>query len=154
METLNQLKFARIYSLGILKTVKEEQWDVQPEGYNNTIRWNAGHIYSSMEAFVKQAVPEYEPVHPEWAVFFARGTKPADWKGDVPTGEELLTALAEQPGRVTEALTGKLSHKFPESLKIGNIHEMATVDAVIQFAVWHEGLHTGIISGLSKTTSK
>jgi len=150
---LNQLNFARIYTQGRLQSVKPEQWDIQPEGFNNTIRWNVGHLFISLESFVKQVVPSYEPVHPEWIPLFKGGTKPADWTGEPPTNEDLLAALAEQPARVIEVLTGKLDQSLPEPMKIGNMLEMATVESVIQFAVWHEGIHAGIIYALNKVTS-
>ena len=150
MEIVGQMNFARIYTQGRLQSVKEEQWDIQPEGFHNTIRWNVGHIFVSMETLVQRALPEYEPVHAEWIPLFAPGTKPADWTVEPPTNEELLTALAEQPARIKGVLEGKLNQTLPESMKIGNLHEMATVEALMHFAVWHEGIHSGIISAMSK----
>ncbi len=153
METLNQLSFARIYTQGRLQLIKDEQWDLQPEGFNNTIRWNLGHIFVSMESFVHRVLPKYEQVHPEWVSLFKGGTMPSEWKGHVPTNEELLTALAEQPERVKKVLSGKINQELPESMKIGTIHEMATVASVIQFAVWHEGVHAGVISAINNITT-
>ncbi|MFX3673007.1 MAG: DinB family protein [Paenisporosarcina sp.] len=152
METLGQLNFARIYTQGRLQSIKAEQWDIQPEGFNNTIRWNVGHIFVSMESFVHRVLPDYEQIHPEWVPFFKGGTKPADWTVEPPTNEELLAALAEQPARIREVLTGKLNQPLSETMKIGAIHEMPTVEAVIQFAIWHEGVHAGIISALNTIT--
>ena len=150
MEILGQMNFARIYTQGRLQAVKEEHWDLQTEGFNNTIRWNVGHIFVSMETLVQRALPEYEPVHAEWIPLFAPGTKPADWTEEPPTKEELLSALEEQPARIHAVLEGKLNQSLPESMKIGKFHEMGTVEALIQFAVWHEGIHSGIISAMSK----
>jgi len=152
METLGQLNFARIYTQGRLQAIEEEQWDIQPQGFNNTIRWNAGHIFTTMESLVKKGIPTYELVHPEWVQFFKGGTKPADWTLDPPTKEELLAALEQQPARVIDFLTGKLDQQMPESMKIGKFHEMSTVEAIIQFVIWHEGIHAGHIFGMSKIT--
>ena len=153
MEILNQLSFTRMYTQGRLKPVKDGQWDIQPEGFNNTIRWNVGHIFTSMESFIQNVIPTYEPVHPEWIPLFKGGTNPTDWTVEPPTNEELLSALADQLARVKEILTGKLDQKLPEVMKIGKFHEMATIEAVIQFAVWHEGIHSGIIFALNKVTA-
>ena len=153
METLGQLNFARIYTQGRLQSVKDEQWDIQPEGFHNTIRWNVGHIFVSMESLTHRGVPEYEVSHPEWMSLFAPGTKPSDWTVAPPTNEQLLTALAEQPARVKEFLTGKLDQQMPDVMSIGKFHDMATVEAVIQFAIWHEGIHAGIIFALNKITA-
>jgi len=153
METIGQMKFARIYTNGRLQSVKDEQWDIQPEGFNNTIRWNVGHIFVSMESFIKQCEPTYEPVHPEWMPLFKGGSKPEDWTVTPPTKEELLIALAEQPSRVEEILSEKIDHPLSKVMSIGNFHEMATIDAVIQFAIWHEGVHSGTIYALNKITA-
>jgi hypothetical protein len=153
METLNQLNFTRTYTQGRLQSIKEGQWDIQPEGMNNTIRWNVGHIFVTMESFLQRVVSSYEPVHSEWIPLFKGGTKPKDWTLEPPTNEELLLALAEQPARAIEVLTGKLDLQLPEVMQIGKIHEMATVEAVIQFAIWHEGIHAGIIFALNKMTA-
>ena len=153
MATLGQMKFARVYTQGRLQSVKDTQWDIQPEGFNNTIRWNVGHIFVSLESFVKKSIPTYELVHPEWIPLFKGGTKPEDWNVEPPTNEELLAALAEQPKRVEEILTGKVDQPLEEVMSLGPVHQMATIDAVIQFANWHEGIHAGIIYSLNKATA-
>src|SRR3954449_4224612 len=95
METIEQLKFARIYTIGRLSQVKDEAWDKQPTGFNNTIRWNVGHIYCSLENFTSTVLPTYEHKHQEWQSLFARGTSPANWEGKIPSNEELIAALQE-----------------------------------------------------------
>ncbi|MDN4606213.1 DinB family protein [Sporosarcina highlanderae] len=150
METIAQLKFARMYTMGRLSQTKEDTWDKQPTGFNNTIRWNVGHLYISMEQFAAKALPDYEPRHSEWDTFFGMGTSPAEWEGQAPSQEELEVALQEQLPRVLEALEGKLDDVMPEPLKIGDMLTMGTVDAVMQFALWHEGLHAGVIHALNR----
>jgi len=150
IETMNQLKFTRIYTLGRLVKSKEEAWDAQPTGFNNTIRWNAGHIFVTMETLIQKAVEGYEPVRPEWISLFVSGSGPNDWEGNAPSTEELLTALEEQPERVVKALEGKLSNTLQEPMSIGPLHTMVTVEAVVQFAVWHEGVHAGMINALNR----
>ncbi len=154
METLNQLNFARIYTLGRISQVNEVAWDTQPPGFNNTIRWNVGHIYVNTEMLTQQAIPSYEVVYPEWVPLFDRGTKPNDWALEPPTSEELISALQEQTERIKAVLGNKLSNTLIESKSIGNLHEMKTVEALVQFMVWHEGVHAGIIHALNHATSK
>lgn len=79
-----------------------------------------------------------------------RGTSPAMWEGQVPSNEELVAALQEQMPRIVEALEGKLDQELPEPLKIGDMLSMGTINAVIHFALWHEGVHAGVIHGLNR----
>ena len=81
IESLNQLNLTRLYTLGRLGQTSDTEWDTQPKGYNNTIRWNAGHIFVTMEYFVNLVIDDYEMVHPEWIPFFTRGSSPAEWGG-------------------------------------------------------------------------
>lgn len=154
METLNQLNFARIYTLGRIRQVKEIAWDIQPPGFNNTIRWNVGHIYVNSEMLTQKAIPSYEIVHPEWISLFVSGTKPNDWDMEPPTSDELVSALQEQTERIKAVLDQNLSTILEESMSIGNLHEMKTVEALVQFMVWHEGVHAGIIHALNRATSE
>ena len=152
--TLKQLNLARTYTLGRLKQSKEEAWDTKPAGFNNTIRWNAGHIFVSMETLVQKALANYTPVNPEWIPLFVTGSSPEGWEGNVPSNEELLAALKAQPARVMAALEGNLGNTLAEPMSIGPIHTMETAEAVVQFAVWHEGIHAGIIDGLNRVTGE
>lgn len=140
--------------MGYLKKSRDEAWDIQPNGFNNTIRWNAGHIFVSMEALVQKALGDYKPVNPEWIPLFVTGSSPEGWGGHVPSNEELLEALKEQPARVVAALEGNLGNVLTESMSIGPMHTMETVEAIVQFVVWHEGVHSGIINGLSNITAE
>lgn len=153
IETLSQLNFTRVYTLGRLSQSGEAEWDTQPRGYNNTIRWNAGHIFVTMEYFTNLVIDKYEIVNPKWIPFFVTGTSPASWEGEVPSNDEIITALREQTARITNAFEGKLESPIAEPIKIGP-HTIATVEAVVQFVVWHEGVHAGIIDGLNRTTKQ
>ncbi len=150
IETVNQLKFARIYTLGRLAKISDKAWDAQPTGFSNTIRWNAGHIFVSMETLVQKAVESYVPVNPEWIPLFVTGSSPEGWEGNVPSNEELLTALKEQTTRIVNALEGNIGNTLQEPMSLGPLHTMETAEAIVQFAVWHEGVHAGMINALGR----
>lgn len=147
------MNFTRVYTLGRLSQSGETEWDTQPRGYNNTIRWNAGHIFVTMEYFANLVIDEYEIVNPKWIPFFVTGTSPGSWEGDVPSREEILKALGEQADRITQAFEGKLEETIAEPIKIGP-HTIETVEAIVQFVLWHEGVHAGMIDGLNRTTTQ
>lgn len=146
----NLLQFTRHYTLSRLKQAAEASWDLQPNGFNNNIRWNAGHIYTTMETFLQRVVEGYEPIHTEWTALFSMGTSPANWEGNVPTNEELIEALSDQAKRVAAAVEGKLEVPLAEPAKIGDFLTMETLEEVIQFLCWHEGVHAGVIHGLNR----
>ena len=47
----NQLDFARGGTLKSVENVTEQEADIIPEGFANSIRWNLGHIYTVHEQF-------------------------------------------------------------------------------------------------------
>ncbi|QUW20985.1 DinB family protein [Sporosarcina sp. Marseille-Q4063] len=151
IEILNQMNFTRLYTLGRLEKTIDAEWDTQPTGFSNTIRWNAGHIYVTLEYFVHLVDKEYEIVNAEWIPLFVRGSSPAIWEGDIPSNEEMVVALTEQTARLKEVLSGKIEEPLENPIDFGN-HTIKTIGALILFAIWHEGLHTGIIDGLNRAT--
>ncbi|WP_391119097.1 DinB family protein [Psychrobacillus sp. L3] len=152
MEILNQLNFARMYTLGKFKQSNEAAWDVKPNGFNNTIRWNIGHVFATMESLTKRAIPSYEPVNSEWLPLFVPGTNPDNWQVEPPAMEELIQALEAQPARIKTALENNIQNQLTEPMAIGKLYQMDTVEAIVQFMVWHEGVHAGIIHALNRAT--
>jgi hypothetical protein len=152
IEILNQMNFTRLYTLGRLEQSADAEWDSQPTGFSNTIRWNAGHIYVTLEYFIHLVDKEYEIVNAEWIPLFVRGSSPAIWEGDIPSNEEMVIALTEQTSRLTKVLAGRLEEPLEKPISFGK-HTLETIGAVILFAIWHEGVHTGMIDGLNRATA-
>lgn len=142
-----------MHTIGRVKRVEDSKWDFQPAGFNNNIRWHAGHIFVIVETFLKQSVPSYEIKYPDWVSMFDDGTSPDDWGEDTPTGEEILAALREQMSWVIPFVEDKLEEKMNEPLVIGNdIMTMDTIEGAVQFLSWHEGTHAGTIDALNRLT--
>ncbi|EMR06166.1 DinB superfamily protein [Bhargavaea cecembensis DSE10] len=148
MTSIKQMKFARGYTLGQLSQLEGADWDKLYPGFRNNIRWNAGHIFVSLENFTKMIAPDYEVVHPEWSGFFNTGTSPDGWGEGVPSDEELLSALKEQTDRIAAALEGQLDGQLGRPLEIAG-HQMDTGEKLLQFTVWHEGVHGGILNAMA-----
>ena len=140
-----------MHTIGRVKRVEDAKWDFQPEGFNNNIRWHAGHIFATVELYLQQSVESYEPVHPDWIPLFTDGTSPDEWGENVPSSEEILAALREQPKWMIPFLEDKLEEKMVEPLVIGNdIMTIDTIEGIVQFLSWHEGTHAGAIDALSR----
>lgn len=138
-------------TIGRVKRVDDSKWDIQPKGFNNNIRWHAGHVFVTLEVFVQEHITTYEPVNPDWVPLFLEGTSPNDWEGEVPSGEVILQALRAQLGWIIPILEENLDKKAKEPLVIGdNIMSIDTVDGIVQFLSWHEGNHTGMLDAMSK----
>ncbi len=149
MESIKQFVFSRMATLRIVEHAPEEKWDIQPGKCANTIRWNAGHIYISAEVMLNMADETYAVSHPEWAALFASGTRPSEWTGEKLEAAEIIEALREQAGRIEKHFAEKLGEAASKPLTIGPL-EMNTVEAILQFVVFHEAMHAGTINTLSR----
>ena len=147
MESMKMFKYSRTSTLILLPKLEEEVWDIQPENFPNTIRWNAGHIYAEAEGFLHDADNNYEVIRPGWMGLFLDGTRPSEWGSDIPTKAEIIDALREQETRIEKFFAGKYHHKA-DKVRDLNGTLLDTVDSSLQFVTWHEGLHLGILKSL------
>lgn len=140
-----QINLVRQNTLNEMANLTEEQADLVPVGFNNSIRWNLGHIFTVQNGLILQfggKVTE-TPVH--YFELFAPGTKPADWSAEVPPLHELKQLLEEQPAKLKEALAGQLDEQAAKAFKT-----LTTVGEILNFSIFHEGMHLGAIKGLKK----
>ena len=150
METIQQLRLARMHTIGRLKRVENAKWELQPRGLNNNILWHAGHIFVTVEQFIHDCINTYEPVNADWIPLFIDGTSPDEWQGEVPTGEVILAALRAQMERIIPVVENNLADKAAEPLVIGDdIMTIETIEGYIQFLSWHEGTHSGAINAMN-----
>ena len=79
---------------------------------------------------------------------FCTRYKPSKLGRKEPTAEQIIAALKEQTGRVDSYFNGKLKNKATSPMTIAT-HDFQTVEALLQFATWHEGTHIGMIKSLN-----
>ncbi len=139
-----------MHTISRVKRVKDSKWTFQPAGFNNNILWHAGHIFVIVETFLQKSIPSYEVRNPEWIELFDDGTDPKKWPENMPTGEEILTALREQLDWVIPFIEDKMTQDANEPLVIGDdIMTIRSMDGMVQFLSWHEGTHAGTIFALN-----
>lgn len=147
MESMTMFKYSRTSTLILLPKLDESIWDIQPEGWPNTIRWNAGHIYAEAEGFLHDADHNYKIIRPDWMDLFLDGSRPSEWPEDVPSKEEIIDALIEQEKRIENYFSNRLQNKASYVRDVNGMF-LNTVEASLQFVTWHEGIHLGILKSL------
>ncbi|GIN37088.1 MULTISPECIES: DinB family protein [Heyndrickxia] len=141
----NQLKSYRSYILDVLENVTKEEADIVPNGFNNNIRWNMGHIYLDqylwIHALTKDKLVEIEPLQ----TWFGFGTSPTQFTSETPSYEELKCLLKKQPSDIKETYGERLEEEFPPT-EMG----MHTIEQVLIRTIFHEGMHLQAILDLKK----
>lgn len=139
----SQINSIRENTLKEFNGLSEEQANQIPKGFRNSIRWNLGHILTVQNLLLQNYGGAAIEMPSHYVDLFAPGTKPADWKNDVPTLEELKQRLEEQPAKLKNILTGKLDNEAAKPFRT-----YTTISEILIFTLYHEGLHTGAIKGL------
>ncbi|RXJ04579.1 DinB family protein [Anaerobacillus alkaliphilus] len=150
-----QASFYRSMTLMNVRHVTEEMADQQPGGFNNTIRWNVGHILSAQDAMLTSALGRESYLPESYAKLFAPGTKPSEWSNDeVPDLKTLYRALKDQEETLKEVLAGKLSEEAVKPFRLGEWIEMPTLGEIYNFSLFHEGMHISTIKHISSNLTK
>ncbi|MGO4369270.1 DinB family protein [Paenibacillus sp. 2TAB19] len=141
-----QLEFIRQQTIKAVEGISESTLDIVPKGFNNNLRWNLGHIYLVQEKFAFYFSGETVQLPESFERWFGRGTKPADWEGELPSLDTLLAMLAEQPKRIEHTLIGRLDEPVKDSYTTGSGLTISTIGEFLNYTLYHEGLHFNSIN--------
>ncbi|UOF89466.1 DinB family protein [Fodinisporobacter ferrooxydans] len=151
---LKQLVHARKSLLRMVQSIPEDVIDIQPAGFNNTIRWNVGHILVVAEYYVLGKTGHEAQLPKEYVTFFGNGTKPSDWTGEPPSFATLIQQLEDQLSRIQTALSGRLDEALANPVPLGSTGlQFETYGEVLNLGIYHEGNHTGFINALRRVVS-
>lgn len=140
-----QFEMTRGFFLRDLQDVTAEQASVQPEGFNNTIHWQVGHVLTVTEQFMLGYPRKTTHLPANYIELFGNGTRPADWSGEIPSLEVLAGQLREQLGRIKEVPAELLDQKLNKPF-LG----LETVGELANMALFHESYHLGQIHSMKK----
>jgi uncharacterized damage-inducible protein DinB len=146
---LHNAHVVRSMLLDRIANIGEELFDSQPASFNNTIRWNLGHIISTLDGMVFKRVTQASKLPSGFADYYKGGTKPADWASIPHSKEELTVLLKQQLSDLTESFADKLDEQLTPPVQIRN-YTFSTVAELIAFAFTHETMHSTIIGNYSK----
>lgn len=141
----NNIEFTRNFFIKNVELVEEELFDVQPEGFNNTIHWHVGHVLTAAEEFMFGFPNHSDHLPANYMELFARGTKPADWQGDIPSCSVLLSQLKDQLNRMKEVPAERFNVKLKQPI-LGQ----QTFGELINFQLFHENIHLGQIQAMRR----
>ena len=133
-------KFLQGYTLEQLNTI--------PEGYNNNLIWNIGHIVVVQQMLVYKLSGLPMMISDEMVEKYKRGTKPdqAATQADV---DEIQSFLFETINQTKADLENKVFKDFHEFTTMTGF-TIKTAEDAISFNVYHEALHAGMMMSIRK----
>ncbi|MCP1309261.1 DinB family protein [Paenibacillus tyrfis] len=136
--------------IGQVQGISEAQFDVQPAGFNNTIRWNIGHMIYWMDKYSTLSFGSLSAIPEHYETLFGSGTKPSNWTIAPPSKDELLQGLTAQLSRLSEVTPEMLDNVLEAPFVMGPF-QFSTAGELFNFALIHEAIHLGTITSQLKT---
>jgi hypothetical protein len=148
---LKQLRFVRENTIGCVAELSEEASLFIPEGFNNNLKWNLGHIYVVQEKFAFYFIKEKMLIPNNFIELFNTGTKPADWGEQVlPTTSELIQLLKNQSDRIEQTLEFRMKENIEKPFTTSTGLTLLTVEELLSFCLYHEGMHFATIKSYKR----
>lgn len=135
-----QLEMARSWCLDIAESCPADLADVQLEGFNNTIRWQLGHILTVAERMLFQVPIPASSLSSAYTKWFDSGSSPSDWIDQPPSKDELVVLLKRQQERFLAIPPAQFEVRLdPPFFGFASYGECAG------FVIVHESFHAGKI---------
>ena len=125
-----------------------EQLNAVPEGFNNNIIWNIGHIIVVQQLLVYNLSGLPMLVSNEMVQKYKRGTKP-EMDATQEEVAKIKSLLFETIHQTEVDFNYGIFKNYKEFTPIAGV-TMKSVQDAISFNSYHEGVHNGIIMGIRK----
>ena len=137
----------KIY-LSFLEGYSLEQLNKIPEGFNNNLVWNLGHIVVVQQLLVYRGSNQPMAVSMEMVNKYKPGSKPTEpvTQEEVNQIKELMKSLV---AKTEEDYKNGIFTTYNEFTTSTGFH-LASVQDALEFNNYHEGLHLGCLMSLRK----
>lgn len=146
------IRETRSYLLENLKDLTTEQLNRIPEGFNNNIIWNLGHMIAAQQGvcYIRAGLTSHMPE--DFINIFKSGTKPerAFSEAEIEDIKKLLLSTIDQ---LEDDYNNKIFGGYTGWTTRYSV-EMNSIDDAITFLPFHEGLHSGCCNAVKKLVSK
>jgi len=147
-QQIENLKKVRIFLLESIKDLTTDQWNKIPEGFNNNIAWNLGHLIAAQQGMCYKRANLTPHITDEFWEQFRTGSKPG---ADLSAGEIenlkglFLTLMDQLDADYNNQIFGNYT---AWSTRYGV--EITSIEDALRFLPYHEGLHAGTIGALKR----
>lgn len=148
MKIIDTLRNPRKLILETLKDYTIEQLNKVPEGFNNNIIWNLGHIVASQQGICYKRSGLEIVVPEDFFDTYKSGSKPERFINQEEY-EELKTLFISTLDKLEEDLDAGIFVNYTSVMTRYNV-ELNSIEDGVSFLPFHDGLHIGYIMSLRK----
>ena len=144
----DRIKKTRQYQVDFLKDLQNEQINLIPDGFNNNIGWNLGHLIAAQQGICYVRAGLKPVVDEKYYLQYKAGTKPEQNinENDIEQIKEILLTSIDQ---LEEDYNNKLFVNYISWTTRYGV-EICSIDDAVDFLLYHDGLHAGIITAFKK----
>lgn len=142
------IRKTRSFLLENLKGLSTEQLNKIPEGFNNNIIWNLGHLVAAQQGVCYLRAGLKPRVDERFISLYKSGTKP-EQPADAAEIEQIKSLLFTTLDQLDADYNDHIFDGYtPWTTRYAV--DLADIDAAINFIQFHEGLHGGCSTALKK----
>lgn len=143
---LEHIKSFRHFVLKQISSLTSEQLNKVPEGYNNNIIWNLGHLVSTTQALCYKRAGLAITIDDKYVDPFLPTTTPANYITPEET-EVINRLLISTIDTLQRDVENNIFSNYTKSERIEQVYsiKVSSIDDAIDFLLYHEGFHSGYI---------
>ncbi len=138
----------RTYLIRTVGNLSDAQWLTIPEGFDNNIAWNIGHLVTAQMGIIYYPCRLRLEGMMRNRSMYVPGTSPADWDAN-PDPKELYAALKETSrAMAADYAAGKFKDVEYRGMTTVAGAELTSLAQGVSFNNFHEGMHLGTIMSI------
>jgi len=145
---IETIRKTRSFLLEQIKSLGTELINQIPEGFNNNIIWNLGHMIAAQQGICYKRAGLPTIIGEDFWEKFRTGSKPQG-----PLNEEEITNIKDLLFTTLDKLEADLNNNIFGNYTTWTTRygvEIGSIDAALEFLPFHEGLHSGTIFTMKK----
>jgi len=145
---IETIRKTRSFLLEQLKSLGTELINQIPEGFNNNIIWNLGHMIAAQQGMCYKRAGLPTIIGEDFWEKFRTGSKPQE-----PLNEQEITNIKDLLFTTLDKLEADLNNNIFGNYTTWTTRygvEIGSIDAALEFLPFHEGLHSGTIFTMKK----
>jgi hypothetical protein len=145
---IETIKKVRAFLFESIKDLTSEQLNKIPDGFNNNIIWNLGHLVAAQQGICYKRAGLATQISDEFWEQYRSGSKPGNPLSDAEIAhiKELFFSTLDQleSDYNNNIFTGYTAWSTRYDV------EITSIDDALKFLPFHEGLHSGTIGTLKR----
>ena len=146
----DDLVILRNKNIALINTIDDNKLLTIPDGLNNNIYWQAGHILTVQASLLYKRTAQPLPIDKTYLNYFGKGTSPKGFDDNIPTIEILLEQLKSSLLHTESNYIENASLPYDETITVSTDHQLSTFADALLFLPLHEAYHFGSMSAMKK----